>query len=543
MDGSTWVIVQNIFLALGGLGLFLLGLKMMSDGLKNIAGSRMRTIIGKATANRFLGLLVGMVTTAVTQSSTATSIMSIGFVNAGLMNLKQFTSIIIGASIGTTFTAFLFSFRIDSIAPLFIFLGICLYLFVKKKKVKSIGFIVLGLGILFFGLSTMGAPLFEFSRLDGFQRMLLAFANPLLALLTGVLFTAIVQSSTATIGVIIAMYLSGVDLSFTTAAFLVLGANIGTCSTALLSSLAADRESKRAALILAVYKITAGSAFAVAISVVPGILPWFQERWADGAVQIAMFHTAYNLVAATVMIFFTGRLVSFVYRLLPKLPAEDSAMQLMHLGKESEQTPAITFTQAHSELCRMGRMAAANLELALKAFFERNAEKAVEVFETEGVIDYLKREITAYLMRIQSTKLTSTDVERLSAMLKTVSDIERLGDHAENIAEYVLNDWSSGISMSPEATKELGTLSKAMMDTLAITLESYEVHDLSRIGRIHEMEQEVDDLSAQYLDNHIGRLDAKRCDPRCSVIFTSMVSDLERCSDHAINIAENILPT
>jgi len=540
MNMTLWTFIQNIFLALGGLGLFLLGLKMMSDGLKKVAGKQMRKIIGKATANRFLGFLVGLLVTAVTQSSTATSIMSIGLVNAGLMKLKQFAGIIVGAAVGTTFTAFLFTFGIDPIAPLLIIVGIALFLFIKKKKVKHTGYIILGLGVLFFGLSTMGTPLREFSQLDGFQSILLTFRNPVLALLTGLLFSSIVQGSTATIGVIIAMYLGGVHISFETAAFLVLGANIGTCSTALLSSLAANRESKRAALILMLYKVITVGAFVLAILVFPKILVWFVTTWEEGAMQVAMFHTVYNLASAAVMIFFIQHLVALVCKILPKLPQEDNDKHLLHLGKDKVQTPEITFTQAHSEMCRMGRLAFDNLKLALSAFFTGNVDKAAEVIETEEIIDYLKKEITAYLMQIQSAVLTTADVERLGAMLRSVSEIERLGDHAENIAEYVVGEDNREFRMSKEAVDELQVLSQVMMDTLSLTLETFEVHDSSRFSDINVLEQQVDDLSSQYLKNHIARLEEEKCDPRCSVVFTSMVSDLERCSDHAINLAESV---
>jgi len=540
MNISTWDFVQNIFLAFGGIGLFLYGLKMMSDGLKNIAGSRMRAVIAKATANRFLGFLVGMAVTAVIQSSTATSIMAIGFVNAGLMSLNQFASVIIGAAVGTTSTAFLFSFRIDPIAPLFIFIGISLYLFVKKKKAKDIGFIILGLGILFFGLATMGTPLREFSQMEGFQRLLIIFENPVLALLTGFLFTAVIQSSTATIGVIIAMYLGGIDLSFITAAFLVLGANVGTCSTALISSLAADRESKRAALILALYKLITCTAFGIAISIFPGIITWFQTTWHEGATQIAMFHAIYNISAASLMIFFTKQLVDIIYILLPKRQEEENAKQLLYLKEHNEQPPETTFTQAHSEMCRMGKMAYDNLKLALEAFFEVDEEKAVKVIEAEETIDYLRTEISAYLMRIQSAKLTGDDVKKLGAMLQVVTDIERIGDHAENVAEHVAGGDNYRTSMSEEAVNELLILSNAMMDTLALAFEVFEKSDSSRLLEVDALEEYVDDLSEQFLENHITRLRDEKCDPRSSVIFTSLVSDMERCSDHAINIAEKI---
>jgi len=536
---STWDFVQNIFLALGGVGLFLFGLKMMSDGLKSIAGNRMRTVIGKATANRFSGFLVGMAVTAIIQSSTATSVMAIGFVNAGLMKLNQFASVIIGAAVGTTSTAFLFSFRIDPFAPLFIFIGISLHIFFKKKKIRNIGFIILGLGILFFGLSTMGTPLREFSQLDGFQRMLVAFENPLLALLTGFVFTAVIQSSTATIGIIIAMYMGGVHLDFETAVFLVLGANVGTCSTALISSLAADRESKRAALVLTVYKVITCGIFGLLILVFPGIINRFQSTWHEGATQIAMFHAIYNISAA-VMIFFTHQLVAMVYIILPKKTEEDNAKQLLYLSENNEQTPETTFAQAHSEMLRMGKMAFDNLKLALEAFFEDNTEKAALVIDAEETIDYLRNEISAYLMRIQSAELTTANVEQLAAMLQVVTDIERLGDHAENIAEYVVGEENHVVSITGKAMNELAALSKAMMDTLALTLEIFEKHDNSRLLEVEALEQNVDDLCGQFLENHIICLRNEECDPRSSVIFTNLVGDLERCSDHAVNIAEKI---
>ena len=540
MTGSAWNLAQNILMAFGGLGLFLFGLKTMSDGLKNIAGNRMKTLIEKASSNKFLAFLFGMLVTAVTQSSTATSIMAIGFVNAGLMKLNQFAGIIIGAGVGTTFTAFLFSFRIDSFAPIFIIFGITLYLFFKKRRAKNLGFIILGVGILFYGLSVMGDHLYQFSQAEGFQRALLAFENPMLALLVGLLLTAIIQSSTATIGIIISMYLSGVELSFSTAAFLVLGANIGTCSTALLSSLAAGIESKRAALIHAAYKFIAGSSCAVIIFIFPGILTWFQSVWQDSSMQVAMFHTLYNLVAAGVMIFFTKQLVALVYIILPKKQSESTSRQLLHIIEKKEQTPDVIFAQSHGEICRMGQIALNNLHLALEAFFERNYEKSAKVMEIEETIDYLRSEITAYLMRVKSAELTAGDIEKLGAFLYIVYDIERLGDHAENIAEYAVGEDSHKDNLSHEALFELDTMSKVMTEAIALALESFENRDAGLFMRVEELEQLVDDLCKKALDGQIARLNAKKCDPRSSVVFTNMVSDIERCSDHAVNIAAGV---
>ena len=538
MEMSVWDFVTSVFLALGGLGLFLLGLKTMSDGLKDIAGSRMRAVIGNATANRFLGFLFGTAVTAVTQSSTATSVMAIGFVNAGLMNLVQFASIIIGASVGTTFTALFFNFGIDPIAPLLIFIGIALHIFFSKKNIKSLGLIILGIGILFFGLTTMSIPLREFSQMDGFTQILRAFENPVLALLTGILFTAIIQSSTATIGIIVVMYLGGIDMAFSTAAFLVLGANIGTCSTALLSSLAASRESKRAALIHVSYKLITGGVCALLLLVSPGILVWFQNTWQDGAMQITMFHVIYNISAAGVMIFFTKQLVRLVYFIIPKQSSDDNERKLIYLEENKERTPEVVFVQAQDEMLRMGRMVQKSLRLSLEAFFERDIDKANEVIKVEDTIDFLRNEITDYLTGVQSTELTPKDLEQLGAMLHIVTDIERLGDHAENIAEYIIGERTCRTYLSNTALDELYEISLAMRETLDTALDAFESKDSALLPKVELLEQKVDDLCDNYLTNHIARLTEESCDPRSSVVYTSLISDLERCSDHALNIAE-----
>jgi len=522
----------------GGLSLFLFGLKLMSDGLKSIAGNKMRTIIGKATANRFLGFLVGMIVTAAIQSSTATSVMAIGFINAGLMKLSQFVGIIIGANVGSTFTAFLISFKIDPLAPLLITAGIVLYLFVKKKKAKDVGYIILGLGMIFFGLSTMSGPLGIFARMDGFMKVLAAFENHVLALLAGLIFTAIIQSSAATIGIIIALYYGGVYISFDIAVFLVLGSNIGTCSTALLSALASNRESKRAALTHLVYNVITCAIFGLVLVLFPGILEWFQRTWHDGARKIVMFHFLYNVAAACVMIFFTTQLTKLIYLIMPKRPEEDKDESLLYLGSDKKQTPATIFEQANSEIIRMGKMAYDNLQVAMEAFYKRDPDIAAKVFETENTIDYLKKEITGYLTGIHSTELSSADIEKLGKFLQVVSDFVRFVVHAENIAEHVVGEENYKIYISMEGIEELLALSDYVLEALGIALSIFETRDSSRVSRVDDLENTVDFLSEQYLKNHIERLSDGACDPRGSVIFSSIVSDLERCSDHAMNIAE-----
>ena len=471
MGMSTWEFTQQIFLAVGGLSLFLFGLKMMSDGLKNIAGSRLRTIIGKATSNRFLGFFVGLMVTALIQSSTATSVMAIGFINAGLMKLSQFVGIIIGANLGSTSTAFLISFKIDPFAPLLIFFGIVLYLFFKKKKARDIGFFIAGLGTLFFGLSTMSSPLAGFSQMEGFQKVLAAFENPMLALLAGLVFTAVIQSSAATIGIIIAMFHGGVNMAFDTAVFLVLGSNVGTCSTALLSSLAASRESKRAALTHLVYNVITCAVFGSIVAIFPGILAWFQRTWHEGARQIVMFHVLYNAAAAAAMLFFTRQLTKLIYLLIPRRAEENRDESLVYLGSDRVQTPETTFMQAHSEINRMGKMAYDNLQLALEAFYKREAKIAAAVSDTEDTIDYLKKEITGYLMGIQSTELSSVDIERLGHYLQVLTDIERVGDHAMNIAEHAFIEDNYRIYISLEGFEGILKLGDYVLEVLNISLK------------------------------------------------------------------------
>ena len=534
---SPWEFVKNIFLALGGLGLFLHGLAMMSDGLKKLARDRMRAIIEKATSNRFFAFLAGMIITVIIQSSTATSVMAIGFINAGLMTLSQFIGVVIGATVGTTSTAFLISFRIDPFAPLFIFTGVCLFLFSKRKKIKNIGIVITGIGVLFFGLATIGDPFKTFSELDGFQRMLTALQNPLLAFIAGLVFTAIIQSSAASLSIVITMSISGVHLDFNTVAFLLLGSHVGTCSTALLSSLAGSRESKRAALAFATYKVICGVLFGAILATFPAFIGWFESAWSDIVMRIAMYNLFYSLSTATVMIFFTGQLAAFVHWLMPRLPEEDRVKQLLYLGKDDEPSAKTTFKQAYSEIIRMSKMVFVNLGLAIESFYDKDPEKAAAVMDTEETIDYLKSEITAYLIHIRSSELSPTDIETLSLMLHMVSDLERIGDHAENIAEYSMSAENQSAFISDGGMEDLHILSDTVLESLRLALEISETRDSSLISQVENFEQNVDDLAKLSLEKHVWRLKNEVCDPRGGIIFTNMVSDLERCGDHAHNIA------
>jgi len=529
--------VQNVFLIFGGLGLFLFGMKMMMDGLETLAGNRLRTIIERATSNRFLGIGIGAFVTVLIQSSTATSVMAVGFINAGLMTLSQAISLILGAHIGTTLTAHILGLRIDSFAPMFIFIGLVLYLFIKVKNIKEFGFVLLGVGVLFFGLSVMSAPLREFAETPGFQSMLVIFANPFLAILAGFVFTAIIQSSTAATGILVTLYLSGVDIDFTTAAFLVLGISAGTTVTALIASFAGRRESRRAALANLIYITIGCIAFGTLLAIFPGILSWFTNTWYDGARQIAMFYTFFKVALTILFLPFVGHLADFMYKLIPKRSISIDR-ELLFINADDAKTPSESIRQATDELCHMGQMALANLTRALDIFFTGDKEKIDDVLEAEASINYLQTQISSMLMQIENVESTA-DMEKLSTMLYVAKDFERIGDHAKNIIEYdIRTKKKQKLRLSECAIEELRTLAVMVLDVTTKSLEAFNTHSESLIHEVYEMGKQIDELCKTFSQNHIKRLKNENTDPRGGVAFIGMLGDLGRCSDHAVNIAE-----
>ena len=516
--------------------MFLFGMKILSDGLEGIAGNKMRSILARATANRFLGVTVGALLTAVIQSSTAATVMIVGFVNAGLMNLTQAISLIMGAKIGTTLTAHIIALRIDTFAPLFILVGFLLYIFSKKEGAKNGGYILLSIGILFFGLSIMGGPLREFSYDPNFQAILTTFQNPVLAVLAGFAFTAIIQSSTAATGILVTMYLHGVNLPFETAVFIVLGINIGTTVTALLASIPARRESKRAAWAYFIF-ITLGCViFGSLIVMFPGILTWFQSTWNDGARQIAMFHTFFNLASTLLLLPFVKHLSKLLYLIIPK-QADEKEEQVSDDPKEALPSPETIFEQAQNELIKMGKITLENLQLAIEAFYEANHEKAAEVLATESKINRLGRKITSWLSQVRNME-SPQEVERLQAMLYTVSDIERIGDHAENIAEYASQKGNRRKDMHSNVRDDLHVLSDNVLKMVTMAVGLLKGKEIDVIREIIDLEEQVDELAKDCIDKYIERQEYKIRDPRGGIILANIVGDLERCGDHAVNIAK-----
>ena len=536
----------NIILALGGLGLLLFGIKMMSTGLEVLAGDRLQIVLKQATSNRFLAAIVGVIATIVINSSTAVSVITVGFVNAGLMNLKQAIGVLLGINVGTTFSAQLIAFRIDAYAPIFIFVGIVMYLFFKRQNIRNIGYVILGFGILFFSITVMGDALRVFRTHPAFLEMITAIGNPFFALLAGFVFTVIVQSSSATMALLVTLHLSGVPIPFQTSAFIILGANIGTSVTAVIASIPASRDSKRAALFHITYDIIGSLVFGSLILLIPDILYWFQATWTESARQVAMFHTLYNVATLLLLIPFVTWLAKLMQIVIPVKQDETTETherKLIYLDDNAPKTPTLAVVNAQMEVCRMGKIANENLNLALKSFFEQNEKKVGKVLENEKTIDFLNQNITRKLVEINNMSLSEQDAEKIGAMFKVVSDIERIGDHAENIAEYTITVKDNNLKLSDAAIEELETLSTVAVTITDKALYVYENQNESQLPEIELLEEKVDALSKEFTENHVARLKTESCNPRNGVIFIDMINDLERCADHANNIAFSILPS
>ena len=536
--------LESVFLVIGGLGLFLFGMKMMSKGLELIAGDRLQGIIKSVTSNRFFAATVGILATIAINSSTATTIMTVSFVNSGMMNLTQAIGIIMGANVGTTFSAQLIAFKIDQVAPVFIFVGIIMHLFFKKRSIKNIGYAILGFGILFFGVTVMGGPLKGLANDPYFNVILTTFENPILSILAGFLFTAIIQSSSATMGILVTLHLSGVPIPFATSAYIILGTNIGTSITTVIASIPANRDSKRAALFHIMFDIIGTTVFGTLITIFPAILEWFKHTWTEPARQVAMFHTLYNFATMFLLLPFVSQVAVLMQKIVPiKSEGNETIYEkkLMYLDEKTSQSPSIAVVNAHLELSRMGKIAVENLELAIESFMSTDVDKAKKVLKNEKIIDYLSHNIAIKLIWINSMTLSGYEAEKLGRMFQIVSDMERIGDHAENIAEYTVQVENNALKFSEAAMEELVELSELAISHITKAMDAFENEDVLRLPEINAMEQEIDRLSARFTDNHIDRLKATQCEPKSGVIFTDLISDLERSADHANNIAFSLL--
>ena len=530
----------EVFNLLGGVGLFLFGMTIMSSGLKNAAGEQMRVILEHATKNRIIAVIVGVAVTMVIQSSSATDMMVIGFVNSNLMSLTQAIGVIMGANIGTTITAQITAFNLSAYAPIILFLGTVMYLFIKKNLVKHIGEVILGFGMLFLGISIMKEAIIPLSQSAAFIEFLSTLSNPLLAVLFGVVFTAIVQSSSSSIVIFQAFAVQGL-ITYDLAVYLVIGAAIGSVTPNILASLTTNRNGKRTALLNLLFNLFRAGFLLILISLFPQITDAIQSLSPnDIGRSIANTHTIFSITAVLVELPFINHIVALSEKIIPIRGEETRQLEgrkLIYMQSGHEAMPSVAISQARKEIYRMGQISRDNLARSVDCFFNLDDALATEVEEVEDTVNFLEHSITEGLIRLHSLDLSDRDLQRVSMMMRVVSDIERLSDHAENIVEYAHQVKYEHAVLTQEALEELREMSVLSLKSIDLCLEIFANDQFDLIPQAEAIGNRVDDLEKEYVTKHIARLMAHKCDPLGGIVFTDMASDLERCSDHAINIA------
>lgn len=529
---------KMVFQLLGGLGLFVYGMKLMGDGLQKAAGEKLKRMLEILTSNKFFAVLVGAGVTAIIQSSSATTVMTIGFVNAGLMNLFQAAGVIMGANIGTTMTAQLIAFKLTDIAPFILAIGAALVMFSKKKKTRDIGEIVLGFGILFVGMSMMEISMKPLSKLDSFRNLILVLGkHPFMGVLVGLGMTATIQSSSATIGILMALA-SNSSISLAIALPILFGDNIGTCATALLASIGTTRNAKRAALIHLIFNFTGTIIFMIAFKFVLKIVPMFGG---DVQRQIANAHTLFNVTNVCIQIWFIGTLVKIVNKLVPGEDEKSSALVLEYLDIRLLETPAIAVGQVIKEVIRMGKLSSINLSNAMQAFLNSDEDMIKSVVAHEVTINYLEREITSYMVSLSNTPLSEHQSEIITSLFNVVNDIERIGDHAENLSELASTRIDHKIVFSEKAIYDVTYMFETVKYCVDNAIAALENSDIESARKAMDVEQKIDSLEKQLKKEHITRLSGHQCTQASGSVYLELLTNLERVGDHSNNIAQMVI--
>ncbi len=529
----------DVFGLLGGLGLFLYGMDLMGKGLESAAGAKLKRVLERLTSNRMMGVLVGTIVTMIIQSSSATTVMLVGFVNAGLMTLSQAFGVMLGANIGTTVTAQIIAFKLSDWAPLFIVLGVLPLLFFKRRSLRSIGTIIAGFGILFLGMSMMSNAMTPLRESQWFIQLMTRFENPVYGVLIGTLFTAVIQSSSASVGIVQTLAAQGL-VGLHAGLYIVLGCNIGTCATALISSIGTTTMAQRTAVMHLINKTIGAVIFTIMVFSFPAAE--FIAAWspADPARQIANFHTIFNIMNTLLLLPFGNLCIKAATKMVKGDEKKQSESELLYVDEHILSTPAIALTLMKKEVGRLADKASQNVQIALRSFFENNEDLVQQVFENERVVNKLSGEIMTYLVRIQSVEeIPEDDREQIFNLHESVSNIERVSDHAENIAEYAQERLLNNTPFSKNAIEELTLLSLYTQQAL-----EHGINVVKGINNPDEealacsyMEQQVDQMVHAMRENHILRLHRGKCEPRAALIYNDLTTNLERISDHACNLA------
>lgn len=541
-----------IFEFIGGLGLFLYGMNIMADGLQRSAGGKLKDLMGFLTRNRFVAVLMGAGITALIQSSSATTVMVVGFVNAGMLSLSQAVGVIMGANVGTTITAWIVSLnewgsvlKPEFFAPLVVGVGAIMFLFAKSERKKKIGEIMAGFGILFIGLSFMSGSIAPYKDAPVFSEAFHVLGrNPILAVVAGAVVTAIIQSSSASVGILQTLAMNGI-VNWQSAVFITLGQNIGTCVTAILSSTGTGKNAKRASVIHLLFNMIGSIWFGIVMF----IIFRFQNDWASAtinSVQISIFHTVFNVLNTLVLFPFGDVLVKLSIRLIPDSPEQNVAEDTIEsqvarrLDRRILNNPTFAIETAIGEVLYMGEITRQNLVLAIEAVAENSKEKIQQVFRTEETVNQLEKLLTSFLVEVDNLSLTEAQHLKIKNLFYTVSDIERIGDHSENIAELADSKRKDKIQFSEKGNRDLEKIYTAAVKTLDASLEARRQGSLVSVQHAQEAEKTVDKMEKELRDKHIQRLSKGKCAPESGVIFLDILSNLERIADHADNIAEYV---
>ena len=530
----------SIFLSsAAGLGLFLYGINLMGNGLQKATGEKLKSFIGLLTKNRLVAVFVGIIVTGVIQSSSATTVMVVGFVNAGILSLSQAIGIIMGANVGTTVTAQLISFNLEAYAPFAVAIGMVIYLINKGQKSRDYAEILIGFGILFIGMTYMKEALAPLGEFKGFQNMLVTFGkNPILGIFVGFMLTLILQSSSASIGILVALAMQGV-LPLIAALPILYGDNIGTCTTALLSSIGASKNAQRAAVMHLTFNVI-GTVLFVAILNKPVVSIVTTMDPNSVARQIANAHTIFNLTNVVIQFPFAGLIVKFAEKVIPEGEVV-ADVPIIQLDKRMLETPSIALQTVYNECLKMGNLSQLALKNAVNAMLNKDEKALVDAVKYEENINFMEREIINYLVELSKTEISIDDRDIVDGLFNTVNDLERIGDHADNISELAAEYIEKGLVFSVESRVELDEMIRKVYDTVQFALDAMRTGDIEIANRALETEDEVDILEKANRAGHIYRLNNNLCNTESGIIFLDLISNLERVSDHASNIAESVI--
>ena len=534
--------ITDVLSLFGGLALFLYGMQMMSNGLEAAAGNKMKSILEKLTSNRIKEVLVGAGITAVIQSSSATTVMVVGFVNSGLMTLQQAVWIIMGANIGTTITGQLIALDIGAIAPLFAILGVGAIMFSKNEKVHHISSIIAGLGILFMGMDMMGAAMEPLQESEAFINLMTQFSNPLLGILVGAVFTAVIQSSSASVGILQALAATGM-IPLSSAVYVLFGQNIGTCITAVLASIGTKVNARRTTIIHLMFNIIGTALFTVICMVTPYVSLIESITPGDPVAQIANAHTVFNIVTTLILLPFGTYMARAAEKILPDSKKEDDEeLRLKYIrpfdSSYAVGNSAIAVTQVKEEVDRMLDMVARNIGDAFDTLIKYDDKSRKKVEEREEYIDYLNKGISEYIVSLMAGEMNANDSRKINGYYAIISNLERIGDHATNIAEYADDMKKWDLQFSDNVLDELEEMKKQCITSLE-NIKNVDPADAGKVlGQAEALEQKTDDMRDKYFKKQMQRLKKGKCKPQSGIVFSEVLTDFERMGDHALNIAQ-----